>query len=167
MADDSGISIDGPDTLRGALLLLVLGLGVTGYGAYDYVQQSDAIRSAVEVDATITDVGVETTSAPAGNAQVKYEPRVEFTYEYQGESYTGTNVFPATIAPEYEQRSNAESVIDEYEDGMTVTAYVDPADPNDAFLQNKTSNTPLLAAGIGAVISLLGAVSALEKYRNK
>lgn len=166
MTDDSGVSINGPDTLRGAMLLLVLGLGVTGYGAYDYVQQSDAIRNAVEVDTTITDVGVETTSARSGNAQVKYEPHVEFTYEYQGESYTGTNVFPATIAPEYEQRSNAESVIDEYEEGMTVTAYVDPTNPDGAFLKNKTSNTPLLAAGIGAVISLLAAASALEKYRN-
>jgi hypothetical protein len=166
MADSSGVSISGPETLRGAMILLVLGLGLTGYGAYDYVQQSDAIRSADEVDATITDLEIETESARAGNARVNYEPRVEFTYEYQGESYTGTNVFPATIAPEYEQRSNAESVIDEYEEGMTVTAYVDPADPNDAFLKNKTSNTPLLAAGIGAVISLLAAASAVKKYRN-
>jgi hypothetical protein len=67
---------------------------------------------------------------------------------------------------EYDQRSNAESVIEEYEDGKTVTAYVDSTGPDHAFLKNKTSNTPLILAGIGAVASLLGAVSSLKKYQN-
>lgn len=164
MADSSGIKINGPETLRGAMMLLVLGLGLTGYGAYDYVQQSDAMRNAVEVNATVTETSVETKSSRAGNAQVNYEPHVEFTYEYLGESYTGSKVFPANIAPEYDQRSEAQAVIDEYEEGTTVTAYVNQDDPSDAFLKNKTSNTPLIAAGIGAVISLLAATSVLQKY---
>jgi hypothetical protein len=149
------------------MVLLVLGLGLTGYGAYDYAQQSGALRNAVEVNATITDVGIETEGASTKDAGVNYEPRVEFTYEYRGNAYTGTNVFPATIAPEYDQRSRAESVVDGYEAGATATAYVDPDDPDDAFLKHKTSTTPLIAAGIGAVISLLGAASALQKYRNE
>ena len=50
---DTGISVDGPKTLKGALALLLIGLAVTGYGAYDYTQQSDAVADAVEVGAAI------------------------------------------------------------------------------------------------------------------
>lgn len=158
MTDGSSLSIDGPDTLGSAMLLLVLGLGLTGYGTYDYVQQSDALRNAAEVEATITETDVVTQGSVSGQTggEVHYEPRIAFTYEYQGESYTGTNVFPAHIAPEYNQRSKAESVISEYETGTTVTACVDPNDPGDAFLKNTPSDTPLIAAGIGATISLFG-----------
>lgn len=167
MTDGFSLSIDGPDTLSSAILLLLLGLGLTGYGAYDYVQQSDTIRNAVEVEATITETDVVTEGSVSGQTggKVQYEPRVEFTYEYQGVSYTGTNIFPTHIAPEYDQRSKAESVISEYETGTTVTAYVDPNDPSDAFLKNKTSDTSLVAAGIGGVISLLGGASVWKKHR--
>ncbi|MBB6645994.1 DUF3592 domain-containing protein [Halobellus ruber] len=168
MTDSSDLDIDGPDTLRGAMILLVLGLGVTGYGAYDYVQQSDAIRNAVEVDGTITEVGVDTQSSVSGQSggDVRYEPRVKFTYEHQGTTYTGTHVYPADISPEYDQRSKAESVVAEYEEGASVTIYVDSTDPSHAFLENKTSNQPLMIAGIGAIVSVFGAASTLKKYRN-
>jgi hypothetical protein len=168
MTDSSDFGIDGPDTLRSDLVLLLLGLGITGYGAYDYVQQSDAIRNAVEVDATMTEVDVVTESHLGGQSGrgVHYEPRVEFTCEYQGTTYTGTNVYPADIGPEYDQRSNAESVVGEYQEGTSVTAYVDATDPSHAFLRNKTSNEPLIAAGISVVISLLGSASTVKKHRS-
>lgn len=163
MADDSGLSIDGPETLRGALVLLVLGCGFAGYGVYDYVQQDDAIEDAVEVDATITDVGVEADSTP-GSGDVDYEPTVSFTYEYEGESYTGTRLFPASISPSYDTESAAREVVAAYEEGETVTAYVSPDAPNSAFLRDSTSNSPLLAVGIGGIIALLGGASALKQY---
>jgi hypothetical protein len=168
MTESSSISIDGPETLRGALILLILGVGVTGYGAYDYVQQSDAIRNAVETDATLTEVDVVAQGSVGGasGGDVDYEPDVTFTYEYQGQTYTETNVFPADIAPEYDTESKAESVIREYEEGSPVTAYVDATDPSHAFLKNRTSNQPLIAAGIGIVLSLLGAVSSVKKCQN-
>ncbi|WP_318568669.1 DUF3592 domain-containing protein [Salinigranum marinum] len=167
MADDTGISINGPETLRGAVVLLVIGLGVTGYGVFDYVQQSDAVRESVEVDATITEVGVETESSPSSGTGVEYEPRVEFAYEYRGDSHTGTDLFPAEIAPRYDTRSAAESAVRAYEEGTTVTAYVDPDDPDDAFLRHETSNAPLLAVGIGAVFALLGGLSTAKRYRTR
>jgi hypothetical protein len=120
------------------------------------------------VEATITETDVVTQGSVSGQTggEVHYEPRIAFTYEYRGESYTGTNVFPAHIAPEYDQRSKTESVISEYETGTTVTAYVDPNDPGDAFLKNTPSDTPLIAAGIGATISLFGGVSVWKQYRD-
>jgi hypothetical protein len=43
-------------------LLLVVGLAATGFGAYDYVQQSEAVESATEI--TETDVETDSRVAP-------------------------------------------------------------------------------------------------------
>lgn len=166
MSDSSGLSVNGPETLRGSVAFLLVALCLTGYGAFDYVQQSDSIQDSVEVEATITDVNVESVSSSSSSTSVSYEPRVRFTYEYRGESYTGTNLFPADISPNYDTRSAAEAALQEYETGQTVTAYVNPDEPGNAFLKNETSNAPLIAVGIGIVLTLLGSAATLKQYRS-
>lgn len=153
MSDGSGLSIDGPESLRGALVMLLLGLAITGYGGYDYVQQSEAVRDSVEVNATVETVGVETVSARRG---VDHEPTVRFTYEYEGTTYESTSVFPASISPTYDTESAAREVVAEYEAGAATTAYVAPDQPGDAFLENRTTNTPLFAAAFGIFFVLGG-----------
>ena len=164
MSDDTGLTINGPSSFRGAMLLLVIGLAATGYGAYDYVQQSEAVTNAVESDATITEMGVEADSS-GSSTDAEYKPTVQFTYEYEGTSYTSTNVFPTDISPSYDTRSEAKSVLEGYETGDTVTAYVNPAEPGNAFLKNQTSNAPLLFVGIGLFFTVFGGVSAVKRYR--
>jgi len=134
---DDGLTISGPSTVRGAVLMLVIGLAATGYGAYDYTQQSNAVEDAVEVDATITDLDIESTSA-GSSTDVSYRPTVRFTYEYEGTAYASTNVFPSTISTNYDTESTARSVVEEYAVDESATAYVDPSDP-DAFLKHRTS----------------------------
>lgn len=164
MADDSGLTVDGPDTLAGAVAFLLVGLAITGYGVYDYTQQSDVLDDAVEVEATVTEVGVESQSS-SSTSGVDYEPRVRFTYEYEGTTYEGTRLFPATTAPEYETESAARDAVSEYAENQTVTAYVVPDDPDGAFLRAQRSNAPLTLAGIGGVISLLGGAVTVKRYR--
>ena len=164
MADDSSFSINGPSTLRGAVILLIVGLLATGFGAYDYVQQSDAVANSVEVDAEITEIGVESVSSGSSSG-ASYKPTVQFTYEFEGTSYTGTNVFPAEISSNYDTESAARAVLEDYEAGDTVTAYVVSNDPSKAFLKNKTSNTPLLFVGIGLLFVLLGGASSVKHYQ--
>ncbi|MFC7229082.1 DUF3592 domain-containing protein [Salinirubellus salinus] len=167
MGRDSGLQIDsvgGPKTLAGAVGFLLVGLAITGYGVYDYTQQSDAIDDAVEVDATVTEVGIESQSSSSTRG-VNYEPQVRFTYQYDGETYEGTRLFPATTAPEYETESAARDAVREYEAGENVTAYVVPDDPDGAFLRAQRSDTPLTLAGIGGVLSLLGGVLTVKRYR--
>lgn len=163
MSDD-GLQINGPDSLRGALLFLVVGVAVAGYGVVDYAGQSDAVADAVEVDATVTAVGVEEASTP-GDATVDYTPRVRFEYVFQETTYTGTRLYPATIAPEYDTRSAAEDAISDIDEGDTVTAYVDPSDPDGAFLRRDTSNAPLLAVAIGGVLALFGGYTTTTRLR--
>ncbi|WP_206424999.1 DUF3592 domain-containing protein [Halosimplex salinum] len=153
MSDDSGFSIGGPESLRGALLMLLVGFALVGYGGYDHVQQSEAVENAVEVNATVHEVGVETVSARRG---VDHEPTARFSYEYEGTTYESSSVFPAEISPTYDTESAARSVVAGYEEGETVTAYVSPDRPDDAFLQNRTTNTPLFAAGFGLFFVLGG-----------
>lgn len=165
MSDRFSLPVDGPDTFRGVVILLVIGLAATGFGAYDYIQQSDAVANSVEVNAEIIETGVVEASSPGSSLGADHKPTVQFTYNHEGTSYTGTNVFPAETSPDYDTRSEARSVIDGYETGDMVTAYVDPAEPDDAFLKNQTTNAPLLFAGIGILFIIVGGVSVAKLYR--
>jgi hypothetical protein len=158
---DGGISVDGPKTLKSALALLLIGLAVTGYGAYDYTQQSDAVDDAVAVDAAITDVGVESTST-GSSPGTDYRPTVRFTYEYEGTEYASTNVFPSAITSDYDTESAAREVVAAYAVGESTTAYVDPADPDGGFLKTETSNAPLVAVGVGLLFVFVGGRSAIR-----
>jgi len=163
MADDLGVNINGPDSLKGALLYMLIGIAIVSYGGYDYVQQTEAVRESVEVEATITELSVETDSGTSSSPGVDYDPTVAFNYVYNGTEYTGTKIYPAEIGQEYETRSEAESVIEGYEEGVQTTAYVAPSQPGDAFLKNQTTNVPIIAAVLGGIFTLFATVSAVRK----
>lgn len=153
------------DPIRGGFLALLLGLAVTGYGAYDYQQQQGALEDAVAVDATIVEAGVEARSG-SSNPGAEYRPTVTFEYRYDGENYTSHSVFPSETTPNYDTRSAAASVLDGYEAGDTATAYVDPGSPSEAFLIDRQSRGPVIAIAIGGVVALLGAGSLFSGFRS-
>jgi len=161
---DGSLSINGPKTLKGAVVMLLIGLAVTGYGAYDYAQQSNAVDDAVEVDATITELDVESRSS-GSSPGVEYRPTVRFTYEYEGTEYASTNLFPSAITSNYDTESAAREAFDGYAVGEPATAYVDPSDPDGAFLRSQTSNAPLFAAALGLLFVLVGGRSTLRRVR--
>lgn len=162
MADNSGLSVNGPDSLGGALLYIVIGLAIVGYGGFDYVQQTEAVRDSVEVDATITELSIETDSGTSSSPGTNYEPTVEFEYTYNGTDYTGNKIYPANIEQNYDTQSGAESAIEGYEQGEETTAYVSPDQPDDAFLKNKTSNAPIIALVLGGLFTLFATASAVK-----
>nr|WP_240147558.1 DUF3592 domain-containing protein [Halorussus sp. JP-T4] len=143
--------------------MLVIGVAVAGFGGYDYLQQSDAISDAVTVEATITGTNVESVSQRRGGPA--YRPEVTFDYRYDGSDYTSNNLYPATFTANYDTKSEAESVLQGYEAGETVTAYVDPNSPGSAFLEQKKSDGPLKLAAIGGLLALIGGVSAFRGLR--
>ena len=163
MSDDSGVNIKGPDSLKGALLYILIGIAIISYGGYDYVQQTEAVRESVEVDATITELDIEADSGTSSNPGANFDPVVEFEYTYNGTEYTGSKIYPADIEQNYETQSGAQSAIEEYEQGAQTTAYVSPDEPGDAFLKNQTSNAPIIAVVLGGLFTLFAAVSAVRK----
>ncbi|WP_243700419.1 DUF3592 domain-containing protein [Halorussus pelagicus] len=159
------ISIMGkkPDALYGGALLLIVGIAVAGYGGYDYTQQSDAIEEATTVDATVTETSINRVAERRGRSG--FEPKVTFEYEYEGKSYTSKNLYPAQLTTNYDERSEAESVLEEYTAGDTVTAYVNPNSPGKAFLKAKKTNGPLKIAAFGGVVGLMGCVYVVRGLR--
>jgi hypothetical protein len=139
-------------------LLLLLAVGLIGFGGYDYAQQSQAVNNAVAVQATVTDARVDRMDGGRG---IDYEPEIRYTYQYQGETYTSEQVFPSTGVRTYSDRSSAEAVVESYEPGTTVRAYVSPADPTDAFLIRERTPWPLRAIAVGGLLSVIGVLAGL------
>ncbi|MFD1599881.1 DUF3592 domain-containing protein [Halobellus rarus] len=160
MALNLSIGSDGPDSPRIALLMIVVGVVVAGYGGYDYTQQSDAVENAVEVGATVVETGIEESSSRRGGTE--YRPAVEFEYRYDGANYTGTDVYPASTQSNFDTEDAARSVLDGYGEGERVTAYVDPSAPSEGFLKAQESNAPMKVAGLGVLFALFGVVSVLR-----
>lgn len=142
---------------RSALLLL-LAVGLIGFGSYDYVQQSQAITNAVAVEATVTAASVDRIDDRRG---IDYAPDIEYRYQYQGETYTNAHVFPSTGTRTYSDRSKAQSIVDSYAPGSTVRAYITPSDPSDAFLIRERTPWPLRAVTIGSVLLVIAVWSGL------
>lgn len=134
------------------IIALLLTAGAIGYGGYDYIQQSNAIDDAVAVNATVTETDIEQTGGRRG---IDYTADVRFTYEYEGTEYTSDRLFPSTLRPTYDTESKAESVLEPYETNETVTAYVDPSDPANGFLEQRRTDSPFVLSGIGAFLFLL------------
>lgn len=151
-----GFEINGPSSTIGVALLLLGGLAVAGYGGYSYVTQSSAIDSAVEVNATVTSTGVEKVDKRRG---VDYAPRATFNYTFEGESYTASNVYPGPLTRDFGTEEAAREQLDGYETGDSVTAYVQPDAPGDAFLVRERSDKPFFVIGIGIVLALGGLYS--------
>lgn len=143
-------------------VLLLLGGGVmTGFGLYDYTQQSTAVSNAVEVEATVTDTDIDTISKR--RASPDYQPVVTFEYRFEGTDYTSESLYPASVEPDYDTESAARDEIEDYETGDAVTAYVDPTSPGDAFLRTEESTGPLKFAAIGGLMVVLSGRSLLDE----
>ena len=117
------------------------------------------MANAVEVDATITDTGIDTVSTRRSG--VDYKPTVSFEYRFEGTAYTAHNIYPSAVESDYGTRADAEAELEPYAVGNTVTAYVAPDTPGSAFLKNEQSNSPLKFAAIGGIVLLLSLKSIL------
>jgi len=147
-----------PVTLTPLMLIaLLLGVGIAGYGGYDYIQQADAVDDAVAVNTTITDSEVY----EAGSRSTTYRISVEHTYQFQGTEYTSNQVFPGRTSPRYILRSDAVAIVEPYEPNTSATAYVDPDSPDRAFLERQTILAPFLFIGFGGLVAVLTMLHAI------
>lgn len=151
------MELHGPTGWVQIALALVVGLGAIGYGGYSYMEQTAALDSAATVDATVTDISVETNSGKGDT----YTLQATYTYTYEGEGYTSSNVYPGKLPREFDTRDEARAQLDGVSAGETVTAYVPTDDPGNAYLQHTSSNKPFLVIGIGVLVVAGGVHSIL------
>ncbi len=135
------------------LIFALVGLALLGYGGYDYVQQSAALDDAVEVEATVVETSI--TEIESGRSGIEYDAQIEFSYQYQGTEYTSDNLVPGSFDATYDTRSDANAVLEPYDEGDTVTAYVDPDAPSAGFLEQRTSQGPLQFVAVGSLVLLV------------
>jgi hypothetical protein len=154
------INVGEPSSPLRIAVVLLIGVGTMGYGAYSYVEQTSALDGAEQVEATIVETGVETVEQRRGTA---YAPTATFNYTFDGESYTSSNVYPGPLPRESSSKQAARDVLADYERGGTVTAYVPTGSPGDAYLQRQSSDKPLFVIGFGVLFVLGGAVSAFRR----
>ncbi|MBB6647161.1 DUF3592 domain-containing protein [Halobellus sp. MBLA0160] len=152
----------------GSLLWTGLGAVIAWNGWQSHTDEQERVGDAVEVQAEITDLGVtETQQATDENeagprtTRTEYAPRVTFEYAFEGDEYTSDNVEPPSAGADttvrYPDESGARSHLEEYDEGQTVTAYVDPDAPGEGFLERETNTVRNLAiVGVGGLMMVVG-----------
>jgi len=138
-----------------SIFVLLVGVGLTGAGAYSYVSETAVLENRVTVTAEITETGVE--AVPGSRGRQKYIPRPTFQYRFEGTAYTSNRLFPGQ-QPRFDDRATAESRLTAYTVGESVTAYVDPDAPGAGFLEDARSGQALGASLLGLGVSLLGGI---------
>lgn len=154
------------------VFVLVLGLSLVFYG-YSFAQaEEQALENAVEIDVEILETDIETrertvdddthTDDTTGTrTETVYRPVVTFTYEFEGEQYRSSNIYPGGgTFQEYSSRSAAESDLSAYSEGSTATGYVDPDQPSEGFLIAEETGTPQMIMVIGGLFALIGLIGA-------
>lgn len=148
-------------------LLLLLTVALIGFGGYEYAQQSQAVNDAVPVEATVVNASINRYEGGQG---IDYGPDIHYRYQYRGETYIGERVFPGTTVRTYSDRSQAQSIVNSYEPGTTVRAYVTPATPSESFLIRERTPGPvrtIAVGGVGLVIALLAGLGSKNPGRQE
>jgi hypothetical protein len=148
--------------LHGLVGLIALALLVGGcYQAYSgltFEPQADTEVQATVVESHLDGQGFDSTTRQEGYSLV-----VRYRYEYEGATYESTNFRPGLDQMFYEQRDTAEEKLGEYEEGTTVTAYVDPENPQNARLLGARSDR-ILSGVFVAVIGFLAVFLSIPGY---
>ncbi|WP_169980724.1 DUF3592 domain-containing protein [Tautonia rosea] len=143
-------------------VVCMLGLSLAIVGGVSTIGQYRKLATYRPVEATVVSKSVDVHSQTTRNARTggvsrsfSYRPIVRYQYEVEGRSMTSETVCPLDW-PSFRARG-ARKLIDRYEVGQPVTAYVDPEDPSIAFLDRSLHGLPLwmIYAGLLPVMILV------------
>lgn len=147
------MDINGSSNGLNAAVMVLVGLGLVGYGGYSHMVASASVSSSIMVDGTVESVSVDRDLSSRGT---DYRPEISFSFSYNGSEYTGDRIYPSGITPGYDSRLEAEDEIEDYEEGQNVTVYLKPGSEDQAYLRNESTNRPLLMMAAGALFALFG-----------
>jgi hypothetical protein len=135
--------------LCGGLGLFLLGMGIT-----NILTQQRQIETFKPVQAIISSSKPVKQFYPSkGQKKEKYIPRIRYSYEVNGRTYSNDSAFPSK---ETGSRGWAKKVTDRYKKGDESTAYYNPANPAESFLIREYSFEPYIAVFPGIFLTVLG-----------
>jgi hypothetical protein len=146
-----------------ALLSLIVVMGTIGLRAMNH--QARLMEDSIETPATIVSSKVQdiTTSGASRTSarSVRFVPEVRFRFELDGRTGTGQNVFPM---PRNGDQVWASRLVSRYPTGRSVTAWVDPNHPDDAFLEKEWVRGPYglvlaISASLGILMAMISVVT--------
>jgi hypothetical protein len=161
----------------GGVALVLFGIGLVAFGVIGPFATYQEVQTHETTEATIVSTGIESaTEIDEGETEVEFYPRIEYDYTVSGSSYTDNQVYhPSQVeneagelrGKEFDQRGQAEDVVNRFSEGKTVTAYYDPDDPTVSYLVDPSTDlliatgfmglfgVGLSGMGVGAVFGLV------------
>jgi len=158
-----------------AVGVMLVGLGLTGYGVVKSLALRDRLRETahwVSVPGRVyaSRVVQEESYDPGldigdpGQRTTIYRPEVRFEYRVADREYASKQ-FQVGDPMQLSWPDAAEKIVRSFPEGREVTVYYDPADPNRAVLERKVASGSALLlgiAGIGLLVAVIAVVQALR-----
>jgi hypothetical protein len=142
-------------------LALVIGVACIAGGVYLTSDAYAATLSAEEVDAVVLESSV---GAVSGDDR-EFRVHVTYEYTYDGETHTSDNIYAgAGDNDRFSVRGNAESFLEDYQEGDTVTANVNPDDPSQAHLESGIRVTSLVGYAVLVLVGLVAVAGGLKQW---
>lgn len=139
--------------------IFLLAIAVLGGNSIAKTQTADQrLTDAKEVNVTILDLKKEISTTQDQDLHI--EVRIQFEYTYNGKHYRSDLLYPMDSLRVFNNRQKANRFIDNHDEGETVTAYLDPAHPGEAFLIHRKKHTMnfnlllMVALGVPNLVAL-------------
>lgn len=145
------------------ILFAGFGLFLFVVGVTQHFQQRRLLAVAEPIDALILRSEVHSShSTPArlgterrplrDGGTTTHRPEVRFRYEIDGREYESDLLRPAIIVQGYASAESAAEELRDFPVGQRVIAYVDPSQPEKAFLIRESSAGPMVFMIVGLVV---------------
>lgn len=148
-------------------LLLVVGLGMAGYGgSLVYSGMASGLRPTVIGEVVRTDVSVPTHNRLSTRQDTRFRPVVEYRYHVNGQVYDSSRLGLGPV-PSSRSAADAQTTVDRLlnADG-SVTVYYLATDPSDALIDPGPPPTGVLLLVVGLALAVLSAAGWTWYYRN-
>ena len=141
-----------------------LGLMLLVAGSMQLLQQRRNLANAQPVQATITHSQVVCNTSMAtnheplrmSNSSTTHEPEVRFRYTVDGRDHESDLLYPSSFVRSYGSHAAAAQVLAPFPLHATVSAHVDRAQPDKAFLMAEASNGPVVFIVLGLLLPPVG-----------
>ena len=147
------------------LIACSFGVMMLWVGFTQHARQRRLLREAMPVEAVILESGVSGSKSADTDPRLlrststsSYTPLIRFKYRVQGIAYESAMLYPTIIERGYPSADAAQAEVRGFPAGATVQAFVDPAQPDKAFLKRHEGAGPVVFVIVGLLVPVLGAV---------